>query len=116
MHKQVLIHGGDETLLETRRQILLKDGLIVETVLNGSNLSGLIEANRPDLLVVCSSVAPELQQRDVHIAHAAQPQVKCVVIDAHLDRGANITDADAVIGAFDGPGRFVSEVRKLLAL
>ncbi|MBB5058104.1 DNA-binding response OmpR family regulator [Granulicella aggregans] len=115
MSKRVLIHGADPTLLETRRRILSLDGIAAETVLNGSIMVDLIRAKRPDLLIVCSSLPLDLQQRDVRAASAVRPKVRCLVLAPHRHTGSEISDADTVVHPFDGPERFVSEVRKLLS-
>jgi DNA-binding NtrC family response regulator len=114
MPKRVLIHGGDPTLLDTRRQILSLHGFNVETVLNGSVLVNLIHSKRPDLLIVCSSLPPDLQERDVRAALAVQPKVKCLVIHPGTPDDALVNEADQLFFPFDGPERFVSQVCNLL--
>ena len=115
MSKRILIHGADPILLETRRRILSLNGFVVETVLNGSVLADLMQTKRPDLLVVCSSLPSESQQRDVRAANALRPKVKCLVVDPRTHTGSELIDADAVIPALDGPARFVTEVERLVS-
>jgi len=113
MGKRVLIHGADPTLLDTRHRLLSRSGFAVESVLNGSILAELIQMKRPDLLVICSSLTVDSQQRDIRAAYALRPKVKCLVIQPSLHSG-QISDADNVFFAFDGPERFVAEVSKML--
>jgi len=114
MSKRVLIHGADPTLLETRRQVLSLHGLVVDTVLNGSILVDLIQTKRPDLLVVCSSLPPELQQRDVRAALAVRPEVKCFVVSHRSQNDSGTNDACQEFYGLDGPERFVTAVQKML--
>ncbi|MBB5060473.1 DNA-binding NarL/FixJ family response regulator [Granulicella aggregans] len=111
MAKQILIHGADPVLLETRRQILSLNGFVVETVLDGSIPADLMQTKRPDLLVVCSSLPPDSQQRDIRASNALHPKIKCLVVAPRLDTSSEMLDADAVFHAFDGPERFVIQVR-----
>ena len=115
MPKRILIHGADPILLDTRRRILSSKGFAVETVLNGAILAKLIQTKRPDLLVVCSSLAVDLQERDIRAANALRPRVKCLVVDPGFDTHPKLVQADTVLHGFDGPERFVTEVGKLIS-
>lgn len=116
MYKKVLIHGGDVTLLETRRQILLKGGLDVDTILNRSVLVDQIAASKPDLLVLCSSLPSDVKQHDLEVAHSTRPQLKCLVVDAPTHPESTGTAQDTIFPAFDGPERFLKTVFELLAV
>ena len=115
MSKRILIHGADPTLLETRRLVLARAGFAVETVSDKSNLTGLLQALRPDLLVVCSSLSLDSQQADVRAAHAIRPRLRCVVVSPLPLNASEIGDADVVFHPFEGAASFIVEVQRLLS-
>jgi DNA-binding NtrC family response regulator len=108
----VLIYGRDPSLLETRRQVLLRGGFRVVAISQFIELTHL-QAIEFDVFVLCHTLSSKDQQEAIAVSHAANPVLQTVVMTAYAPE-FHAGSMSRFVSPFDGPEKLILQVRKAM--
>jgi hypothetical protein len=111
MRPKVLLLGNDGSLLDTRRLVLQRNALNVQTVCGLSSLTE-IACRDVALVVLCHSLSPAEEQTAIQFVRTASPSSMVHLLltrnrEVHLPEHANVSVAN-------GPQEFLSESLDLI--
>ncbi len=107
MRSEVVICGNDATLLATRRMLLERAGLSVQTVLGASALP----AATREPLVLCYSLSEAEQQAAVRSTRAYRPEAKILVLGGEHRETMSQNDH---LSSFSTPAMLIERVKQLV--
>jgi hypothetical protein len=115
MTKTILIYGHEGTLVGTRRQVLASHSILSATTTDRSQVERFLCRISTDLLVLCSSLGADEQEKVAQFAHTHAPGSKCLVILKPGGRIPQLYPDNMQFEALLGPEKFVQEVERLLS-
>jgi DNA-binding response OmpR family regulator len=106
----VLMYGTDAFLLETRRLVVASAGYRVSCVLGLPDLEHVLEIRHPDLVILCHSLSPDLQEQACRLVRRISPESRIILLSTF---SRNAPRAASVVNCFDGPERLISAMAEL---
>lgn len=99
----VLILGRDAFLVETRRQVLEREGYRVVCVSDAAEVGRQFAANRTALLIICHTVPPYEVEIARFAAQSQSPPVPLLVLQTGATSLTDSSDTAQVLNVSSGP-------------
>jgi len=109
----IVIFGRDPALLESRRWVIEHAGFKVLTISKVAEAERLIQAENPELVILCHSLSAELCLEMVAFVHNTRPQIRILIMSAGTETCAP-GDRDEAISSFEGPRSLIAAVKRLV--
>ena len=113
---RVLSISSDMSVFETRNRVLSSAGFAVVGCFRGEGAFEAFSGESIDAVVMGDSVPANMRVTWIQRFRALRPAVPIVVICSAGESAADVREADAALGALDGPERLINVLSSLVRI